>query len=146
MSQALYRKYRPKRLEDVLGQDTNVEILKNAAKAGHFGQAYIFYGARGTGKTTTARLIAKLLNCEKRRNDPNFAALGEPCNECRECLAIDAQNSLDVIEIDAASNRGIDEIRNLKENIKTSPATPAHTKFISSTRRTCSPAPHSTRF
>lgn len=130
MAQALYRKYRPQKLDDVLGQETNVEILKNAAKAGRLGQAYIFYGARGTGKTTTARLIAKLLNCEKRRTDPGFAKLGEPCNECRECLAIDAQNSFDVVEIDAASNRGIDEIRNLKENIRTSPASAEHKVYI----------------
>lgn len=130
MAQALYRKYRPQKLDDVLGQETNVEILKNAAKAGRLGQAYIFYGARGTGKTTTARLIAKLLNCEKRRTDPEFAKLGEPCNECRECLAIDAQNSFDVVEIDAASNRGIDEIRNLKENIRTSPASADHKVYI----------------
>ncbi len=122
MPQALYRKYRPKRLEDVLGQDTNIAILKNAAKAGKLGHAYIFHGARGTGKTSTARLIAKLLNCERRRSDPAFAAQGEPCNECRTCLAIDAQNAMDVIEIDAASNRGIDEIRNLKESIRTAPA------------------------
>lgn len=130
MAQALYRKYRPQKLDDVLGQETNIEILKNAAKAGRLGQAYIFYGARGTGKTTTARLIAKLLNCEKRRADPGFAALGEPCNECRECLAIDAQNSFDVVEIDAASNRGIDEIRNLKESIRTSPASAEHKVYI----------------
>ena len=130
MPQALYRKYRPQKLDDVLGQETNVEILKNAAKANRLGQAYIFYGARGTGKTTTARLMAKLLNCEKRRTDPAFAALGEPCNECRECLAIDAQNSFDVVEIDAASNRGIDEIRNLKENIRTAPASAEHKVYI----------------
>lgn len=130
MAQALYRKYRPKKLEEVLGQDINVLILKNAAKSGRLGQAYLFHGPRGTGKTTTARLLAKLLNCEKRRTDPEFAKLGEPCNECRECREIDAQNSFDVIEIDAASNRGIDEIRNLKENIKTSTASAAHKVYI----------------
>jgi DNA polymerase-3 subunit gamma/tau len=130
MAQALYRKYRPKKLEDLLGQETNMEILKNAAKTNKLGQAYIFYGARGTGKTSTARLLAKLLNCEKRRDDPKFAAQGEPCNECRECIAIDAQNSFDVIEIDAASNRGIDEIRDLKESIRTSPASAAHKVYI----------------
>jgi len=130
MAQALYRKYRPKKLEDVLGQETNVEILKNAAKTGRLGQAYIFHGPRGTGKTTTARLLAKLLNCEKRRTDPAFAKLGEPCNECRECKEIDTQNSFDVIEIDAASNRGIDEIRDLKESIKTSPAIAEHKVYI----------------
>lgn len=130
MALALYRKYRPKKLDDLLGQETNVLLLKNAAKQNKLGQAYLFYGPRGTGKTTTARLVAKLLNCEKRQNDPAFAKLGEPCNACRHCREIDLQNSFDVIEIDAASNRGIDEIRNLKDSIKTSPSAAPYKIYI----------------
>lgn len=130
MALALYRKYRPRKLGDLLGQETNVEILKNAARQNRLGHAYLFYGPRGTGKTTTARLIAKLLNCERRHDDPKFQELGEPCNECRSCLEVDSNNSFDVIEIDAASNRGIDEIRNLKESIKTSPASSRFKVYI----------------
>jgi len=121
MSLALYRKYRPRLLDDLLGQEANVEILRNAARENRFAHAYLFYGSRGTGKTTTARLIAKLLNCEKRAEDAKFRKKGEPCNACRSCEEIDRNFSLDVIEIDAASNRGIEEIRNLKENLKSAP-------------------------
>jgi DNA polymerase-3 subunit gamma/tau len=130
MALALYRKYRPRKLSELLGHETNVEILKNAARAGRLGHAYLFYGPRGTGKTTTARLVAKLLNCEKRNASEEFKKLGEPCGECRHCREIDTQNSFDVIEIDAASNRGIDEIRNLKDSIKTSPSSGKYKIYI----------------
>lgn len=130
MALAFYRKYRPKKLTDLLGQETNVLLLKNAARKNRLGQAYLFYGPRGTGKTTTARLIAKLANCERRHTDPAFRELGEPCNACRACEEIDSQSSFDVVEIDAASNRGIDEIRNLKESVKTAPAGSRHKIYI----------------
>ena len=78
MALALYRKYRPRKLSDLLGQETNVEILKNAAGKGALGHAYLFYGSRGTGKTTTARLIAKPANCERRRTGEKFRTAGEP--------------------------------------------------------------------
>ncbi len=130
MSLALYRKYRPKQLDEILGQETNINLLKNAARENRIGHAYLFYGPRGTGKTSTARLVAKLLNCEKRYTDPSFAKTGEPCNTCAACMAVDSQSSFDVIEIDAASNRGIDEIRNLKESIQTAPVGGSHKIYI----------------
>ena len=127
---ALYRKYRPKKLEDVLGQETTVQILKNQAKTGRLAHAYLFYGSRGSGKTTTARLIAKIANCQTRQSDQKFRELGEPCNKCQACLEIDNGTALDVIEIDAASNRGIDEIRDLKEGIRLSPSSYNYKVFI----------------
>ncbi len=127
---AFYRKYRPKTLSDVLGQEAVSEILKNASRLDRLSHAYLFYGPKGSGKTTTARIIAKIANCEKRQQDKEFKKLGEPCNTCRPCLEIDKGQALDVIEIDAASNRGIDEIRNLKESIRVSPASYSYKVYI----------------
>ena len=129
-SLAIYRKYRPASFEDVVGQEIIVQILREAARQDKLAHAYLFAGPRGTGKTTTARLIAKIANCEKRNEDEKFRAKGEPCNECAVCRAIDDGQSLDVNEIDAASNRGIDEIRNLKESVRVSPASSRFKVFI----------------
>lgn len=112
---SLYRKYRPQSFAHLVGQDHIKETLMNELKHGHLTHAYLFAGPRGTGKTSTARLIAKGLNCV------SLDERGEPCETCEFCLSISEGTLIDVIEIDAASNRGIDEIRDLREKIKFAP-------------------------
>jgi DNA polymerase-3 subunit gamma/tau len=119
----LARKWRPMVFEDVIGQEHISHILMNALKNQRVAQAYIFSGPRGVGKTTTARLLAKAVNCE---NQPAI----NPCNKCANCKSITEGHSLDVIEIDGASNRGIDEIRNLRENIRFAPAAARYKIYI----------------
>ena len=113
--QVIARKWRPQTFADVVGQQHVMRTLSNAIQSGRVAHAYIFSGARGVGKTTTARILAKALNCVK-------GPAAEPCNECDSCREIGLGNSLDVIEIDAASNRGIDQIRELREMVRYAPA------------------------
>ena len=111
--QVLARKYRPQRFEDVVGQPHVTVLLQNAAKLERITHAYLFSGPRGTGKTTTARLLAKALNCEK-YDKPTPT----PCGTCSSCVEIAESRSLDVLEIDGASNRGIEQVRELRENAR----------------------------
>ena len=113
--QALYRKWRPKVFDDVIGQEHITETLKTQVKTGHLSHAYIFIGTRGTGKTTCARILAKAVNCESPIN-------GNPCNQCKTCRGIDDGSILDIVELDAASNTGVDNVRDLKEEAVFSPA------------------------
>ena len=108
------RKWRPQRFDEVVGQEHITATLKNAIKNNRIAHAYLFTGPRGVGKTTTARIMAKALNCLNPKDS-------EPCNECEMCLSIQSTQSLDIIEIDGASNRGIDEIRTLRDSVKYAP-------------------------
>ncbi len=124
MSQVLYRKYRMQDFDELVGQEHVSGILKNAVKKDSLSHAYLFTGSRGTGKTSTARILVKAINCLNRVKD------GNPCNKCDNCIAITAGRFLDLIEIDAASNRGIEQIRDLKEKIEFSPVEGKYKTYI----------------
>ena len=113
-SQVFYRKWRPQTLSEIVGQEHVTQTLRNAIDSERVAHAYIFCGPRGTGKTSTGRILAKAANCL-------CPVKGEPCNTCEMCRAINEGSALDIIEIDAASNRGIDDIRDLKEKVNYAP-------------------------
>ena len=115
MYQALYRKWRPQTFADVIGQQHVTDTLRAQLQSGRLSHAYLFTGSRGTGKTSCAKILAKAVNCERPEN-------GNPCNECAACRAIDAGACLDVLEIDAASNNGVDQVRALRDDAIYSPA------------------------
>jgi len=123
MYQALYRKYRPKKFDDVIGQEVIIKTLENAVNNNKISHAYLFTGPRGTGKTSIAKIFAKMVNCEDIHGSST-------CDKCVSCTLIDNNQSTDVIEIDAASNNGVDEIRNLKSKITLSPTNSKYKVYI----------------
>ena len=123
MHKALYRVYRPKNFSGVIGQEHIVRTLKNQIENNNVGHAYLFCGTRGTGKTSTAKIFSRAVNCTNLHND-------EPCNECENCREILEDKTMDVVEIDAASNNSVDDIRELRENVKYSPAKAKYKVYI----------------
>ena len=134
MNLVLYRKHRPKLFSEVIGQEHVVQTLKNAIISGSISHAYIFTGPRGSGKTTLARLLAKAVNCQNRARSTsqpaNQKTSFEPCNKCDSCLEIMENRSIDLVEIDAASHRGIDDIRELRDGIKFAPTKSKYKVYI----------------
>ena len=120
---ALYRKWRPLSFEDVKGQNHIVQTLKNQIISGRVGHAYLFCGTRGTGKTTIAKIFARVVNCENPVD-------GSPCNECAACRIISSGSSMNVVEIDAASNNGVENIREIREQVQYPPTEGRYRVYI----------------
>ena len=120
---ALYRRFRPDVFDDVIGQEHITNTLINQVKTGQIGHAYLFTGTRGTGKTTCAKIFAKAINCENPQN-------GSPCGKCKTCLSLSQANNVDILEIDAASNNGVNEIREIREKIKYPPINGKYKVYI----------------
>ena len=123
MYQSLYRKYRPRTFDEVVGQDIIIKTLKNEIKNDKLNHAYIFSGPRGTGKTSTAKILAKTINCLNLKDET-------PCDKCVNCTQYNNKQNVDIIEIDAASNNGVDEIRELRNNVNLVPSTGKYKIYI----------------
>ena len=123
MHQALYRKWRPQTFDDVYGQEHITSILKYETQNNRFSHAYLFCGSRGTGKTTCAKILSKAVNCESPIN-------GNPCNTCASCRSIDMGTNTDVLEMDAASNNGVDNVRDIRDEIVYTPTTLKYRVYI----------------
>ena len=121
---SLYRKYRPSTFDEMVGQQHIRQTLKNSIKSASIAHAYLFTGTRGTGKTSTAKIFAKAVNCLHPKED------GSPCNECEVCKALSSPNNLDIIELDAASNNSVEDIRDLVEKVKNAPSVGKYKVYI----------------
>jgi DNA polymerase-3 subunit gamma/tau len=120
---SLYRKYRPTSFKEIIGQENVVKILTNSIKNNMLVNSYIFFGPKGTGKTSIAKIFSKALNCEHNID-------GDACNECESCKIINSNQTFDILELDAASNNGVDDVRRIIESTKTSPLNLKNKVFI----------------